>query len=119
MPSNRLEQAAIAARDGLIASNTYNSVNQANNYGATHTRALSDQATPVYGKGNPNAPLGHALGGGFYAVDGAVGGDLDINGNPSAVGSGRIQNVATNQYVYLNQYQAPDTSGNVGQVILP
>ena len=42
--SNKLEQAALAARDRLIAKNNYNSETDANNYGATHSRALSDKS---------------------------------------------------------------------------
>ncbi len=41
--SNKLEEAAIAARNKLIAVNYYDNVDDANNYGATHTRALSDE----------------------------------------------------------------------------
>lgn len=119
MASNRLEQAAIAQRNTIIAFNNYNNNAASNNYTATHTRALSDQTTPVNGKGNPLAPLGHSSGSGFYDIQGAVGGDLDINGNPAMAGSGRIQNVTVNQYKYLTQYDHPDTSGNIGQVVLP
>ena len=42
-----LEAAAIAQRAILIPINIYNNYAQANEYTATHTRALSDQTTPV------------------------------------------------------------------------
>jgi len=48
---SKLEQLAIAVRDGLVTRNTYNNADDANNYTDTHTRALSDQLTPVQGKG--------------------------------------------------------------------
>lgn len=104
MASNKLEQAAIAARDNLVGFNTYKGDDNSNNYTATHTRALSDQTTPVYGKGT-----------GTFLDTYNGGGSLDINGNPAAAGSGRIQNKAFNQYNENNQYEHPDTSGNEGQ----
>jgi len=45
--SNKLEEAALAARNTLIAINYYDNVADANNYSATHTRALSDDLTPM------------------------------------------------------------------------
>lgn len=104
MSSNKLEQAAIAARGALLPTNTYNNAADSNNYSATHTRALSDSETPVAGKGT-----------GVFLDTYNGGGSLDINGNPAAAGSGRIKNVAVNQYNGNNTYQHPDTSGNVGQ----
>jgi len=105
MSSNKLEQAAIAARNTLIPINTYNSADDSNNYSSTHTRALSDSQTPVAGKGT-----------GVFLDTYNGGGSLDINGSPQAAGSGRLQNVAVNQYNGINTYQHPDTSGNQGQV---
>lgn len=109
--SNKLEQAAIAARDALVASNAYNSVDPANNYSATHTKALSDQTTPIKGKGT-----------GIFLDTYNGGGDFDINGNPASAGSGRISAYAQNgaQWGYTPQvnYSTPDTSANTGQVIL-
>lgn len=104
MASNKLEQAAIAARDALIPINTYKGDDDSNKYSSTHTRAVSDQETPVYGKGT-----------GVFLDTYNGGGSMDINGSPSAAGSGRIQNIATNEYNQNNQYQHPDTSGNEGQ----
>lgn len=112
MPSNRLEQAAIAARDALVASNAYNSSDPSNNYSATHTKALSDSLTPIKGKGT-----------GVFLDTYNGGGDFDVNGNPAAAGSGRLAAYAQNgaQWGYTPQqyYSIPDTSGNIGQVVLP
>lgn len=109
MASNRLEQAAIATRNTLIAINNYDNVADANNYTATHTRALSDQQTPVNGKGT-----------GVFLDTYNGGGSLDVYGNPSAAGSGRLaafaNNTSTWGYGPSSNYQQPDTSGNVGQV---
>ena len=105
MASNKLEQAAIAARNALIPTNTYKGDAAGNEYSATHTRALSDQQTPVAGKGT-----------GVFLDTYNGGGSMDINGNPAAAGSGRIQNIASNQFNDQNTYQHPDTSGNEGQV---
>lgn len=109
MPSNKLEQAALATRDSLIAINNYNNAADANNYSATHTRALADQTTPVHGKGT-----------GIFLDTYNGGGDLDVNGNPNAAGSGRLaafaNNTSTWGYGPGSNYTAPDTSGNVGQV---
>ena len=105
MPSNQLEQAALAARNTILPINTYNSADDSNNYSATHTRALSDSETLVAGKGT-----------GVFLDTYNGGGSLDVNGNPAAAGSGRLQNVAVNQYNGISTYQYPDTSGNQGQV---
>ena len=45
-----LEAAALIARTPLLPGNTYNNASNANEYSATHTRALSDTTTPIYGK---------------------------------------------------------------------
>jgi hypothetical protein len=114
-----LEAAAIAARNTLLPINTYNSEDASNQYSATHTRAVSDQTTPVYGKGS----------GQYLDIDnyGGVGGEYDINGNQSLyIGSGRVPAIAANGSLWgygpvglgLQNYTAPDTSANIGQVIL-
>jgi len=113
-----LEAAAIAARATLIPINTYNNYAPANEYTATHTRALSDSTTPVYGKGS----------GGFLDIDnyGGVGGDYDINGNSIYAGSGRNPEIGLNNSLWgygpvalsMTNYQHPNTSLNVGQVII-
>ena len=102
--SNKLEQAAIAARNATLPINTYNADSAGNEYSATHTRALSDETTPVAGKGT-----------GVFLDTYNGGGSIDINGATNAVGSGRIQNVAKNEFNPNNTYQHPDTSGNEGQ----
>lgn len=107
MSQSKLEQAAIEARNNLIPFNTYNDADANNNYGATHTRAKSDEETPVYGKGT---------GVNFDSYNG--GSSIDIYGNPNYAGSGRIPLLASNQYNDNNGYTTPDTSGNVGQVTI-
>jgi hypothetical protein len=100
-----LEKIAIQVRDGLVVRNTYNSVDDSNNYGETHTRALSDQQTPVAGKGT-----------GVFLDTYNGGGDYDINGHPNKPGSGRIKNKAFNEYNEDKVYEHPDTTLNQGQV---
>ena len=102
----KLEQIAIAQRDLLLTRNTYNVVSE-NNYGPTHTRAKSDEQTPVNGKGT----------GKFLDVYNG-GGSLDIHGSPTKVGSGRIKNIAVNKFSESKKYQKPDTSGNTGQIVI-
>lgn len=109
-----LEVFAIQHRNVLIPLNTYNNAAAANRYSATHTRALADQLTPHYGKGTGN----------FLDIENyAAGSDWDILGNPQvSVGGGRnpmfANNYATWGYDPRNRYEHPDTSGNVGQVII-
>lgn len=105
MASNKLEQAAIQQRSILIPQNTYNSSDQSQKYGAGHPNALSDGDNK--GKGT-----------GVFMDSYNGGADVDINGNPNYAGSGRLQNIAINQYDADNGYQHPDTSGNVGQVVI-
>jgi len=104
---NALEEAAIAARLRLIATNNYNNAADANNYGATHNRALSDQISPEAGKGT-----------GIFLDTFNGGTQTDINGNPAIVGSGRKGNTVINEFDSDNPYDHPDTSGNIGQVII-
>lgn len=106
MASNRLELAAIAQRNTLIPFNTYN-FSSGQNYGSTHTRALSDNETPAYGKGT-----------GSYLDTYNGGSSTDIYGAPNAIGSGRIGNTTFNQYSQGNGYTTPDMSGNIGQVTI-
>lgn len=114
-----LEAAAITQRNILLAISTYNNAATSNNYTATHTRAVSDASTPVYGKGS----------GQFLDIDnyGGVGGDWDINGNQAnSVGSGRNPAMALNGSTFgygpaglgMQSYQHPNTAGNTGQVII-
>jgi len=109
-----LEQYAIQQRNVLIPMNIYNSAAPANQYSPTHTRALADQTTPHYGKGTGNY---------LDITNYAAGSDWDIFGNASvAVGGGRnpmfANNFATWGYDPTNRYQHPDTSMNIGQVII-
>jgi hypothetical protein len=103
--SNKLEEIAIANRNSLVAGNTYNSSDQSQNYTATHNNALGDG--DVKGKGT-----------GVHLDTYNGGGDIDINGSADAAGSGRLQNKSFNQYNEDNSYDHPDTSGNVGQIVL-
>lgn len=112
-----LEAAAIIARNILIAQNTYDVI-ASNNYTATHTRALADNLTPVQGKGT----------GGFLDIDNyAAGGFFDISGYPLiSIGSGRNPNMTLNNVTWgygpaglgMINYLTPNTSLNVGQVII-
>jgi hypothetical protein len=114
-----MEAAAIAQRNILIPQNTYNNYATANEYTATHTRALSDTTTPIYGKGS----------GQFLDIFnyGGVGGDWDINGNQAnSVGSGRNPEILLNagtwgygpSQVAGSNYIMPNMSLNIGQVII-
>lgn len=109
-----LEAAAIAQRKVLLPQNIYNDVDAANEYSATHTRALADKTTPHYGKGT----------GDFLDIyNYNAGADWDIFGNQSnSVGSGRNPAFSLNYGVwgYNNEhyYQHPDTAANVGQVTI-
>ncbi len=104
---SKLEQIAIQQRASLLPFNYYNSADSNNNYSATHTRAISDDVTPVNGKGT-----------GLYLDTANGGGSLDIYGIPQAAGSGRIGNITFNFYNQNNGYGHPDTSGNIGQVTI-
>ena len=116
---SKLEIEAIAARNTLIPRNLYNNADDANRYGPKHTRALSDQTTPIYGKGS----------GGFLDITNyaGVGGEWDINGNANfSLGSGRNAQFGLNNSTWgygpiqlgLQEYQHPDTSKNTGQVTI-
>ena len=109
MASNKLEEAAIARRNVLIAINHYNNEDGGNNYTAKHSRALSDDNTPSHGKGT-----------GVHMDTYNGGSDIDINGNPTYGGSGRIAAFANNSstwgYGPDNNYKTPDTSQNSGQI---
>ena len=115
---NKLEQIAIAARAALIGPNTYKedftSINPDDMYSPTHTRALADTKTPVYGKGTGNY---------LDTANYNAGGSIDIYGDPNVMGTGRVAalnlNLATNGYDPNNNYTTPDTSKNLGQVHIP
>jgi len=85
----KLEQLAIVQRTNLTNPNYYNLDwklnNTINTYSLTHTRALSDNKTPVYGKGT-----------GIFLDTINGGGSLDINGNPANGGLGRLSSFKLN-----------------------
>lgn len=116
MGQSKLEEIAIIQRNTLIPKNYYNNEADANNYAATHTRAKSDTLTPEAGRGS----------GGNNFLDtpnyDGVGTQTDINGNPSIPGSGRnpafTNNGSTWGYTPDSIYNAPDTSANIGQVVI-
>lgn len=99
---SRLGMLANIARKNNITKNEFNGEADANNYTATHTKALSDQETPIKGKGT-----------GVYLDTYNGGGDYDINGNPNYAGSGRNAAMANNSstwgYGPDSPYTAPDT----------
>lgn len=107
-----LEAAAIKARDQLMVKNIYG-VQTGTEYSETHTRAMADTQTPEAGKGT----------GKYLDINSYNAGSLsDKNGKPTQAGSGRNAafkgNLATWGYDYNHAYVAPDTSKNVGQVII-
>ena len=97
---SKLDLLAEEARRKNIVKNDYNGVADANTYSATHTKALSDQETPIKGKGT-----------GVYLDTYHGGGDMDINGNPMYAGSGRLAAIANNTstwgYGPTSPYTAP------------
>lgn len=105
MASNKLEEAALQQRASLIPLNTYNDSDASQKYNVGHSNAMSDG--DLKGKGT-----------GIHLDTYNGGGDFDINGNPNIVGSGRLQNLVINEYNAANGYDHPDTSGNVGQVVI-
>jgi hypothetical protein len=105
MAQSELEKLAIIERNKILAANIYNNDTAANNYGATHSRALSDNLTPEHGR----EPVGG---------NGDIGTSTDIYGNPTIPGSGRVNNLVNNQYNTTKPYTAPDESLNKGQVSL-
>lgn len=102
---SKLDLLAEEARKKNITKNAYNGEDDANAYSATHTKALSDNTTPVKGKGT-----------GVYMDTYNGGGDMDINGNPIYAGSGRLAAIANNTskwgYGPDSPYSAPQIEGN-------
>ena len=90
--SSKLELIGINNRNGLIIPNLYKQDwlapgNITNNYSVLHTRALSDNKTPIYGKGT----------GGFLDTSNYLaGGEYDKNGNVRYAGSGRLNAIGIN-----------------------
>ncbi len=107
MAQSKLEEIAITQREILIARNVYNNESDTNTYNATHSRAISDDSTPKNGKGT----------GEFLDVFNG-GSSEDIHGVASKSGTGRIKNIAINEYKNTKPYTAPDTTQNSGQVTI-
>jgi len=92
-------------------------------YGVNNTNALADSLSPYNGRGT-----GDGVTNGVYgAIQNYNGGNTeDINGVVTSVGSGRNQQVVLNagtwgygpSVIAGSDYEQPDTSGNIGQVIL-
>ena len=104
MAQSELERIALEQRAHLLPRSHYNSIDN-NMYSETHTRAKSDEETPVHGKGT-----------GIYMDTDNGGGSHDIYGTPDNMMSGRTSNLAQNDYTINNGYETPDTSGNIGQI---
>lgn len=100
---SKLEQIALEQRKTLMSKNTYNNAAPDENYSVKHTRALSDDITPINGKGT-----------GIFLDTNNGGGSQDIYGNPTFIGSGRNAQLASNKYNKDNEYKTPDTSKNNG-----
>ena len=98
MAKSRLEELGDEYRKDNLIKNTYQN-NESKKYGATHPNATSDGDNK--GKGT-----------GRFLDTYNGGSDVDINGNPSDPGSGRIKNIAKNQYNSDNPYTTPDVEGN-------
>ena len=103
MAQSELERLAIIQRNKILAANIYNNDASSNHYGATHTSALSDSLTPEHGR-EPVTP----------GAD--IGTKTDIYGNPQIPGSGRVNNLTSNEYNTTKPYTEPDTSLNIGAV---
>lgn len=101
-----LEKIGITTRNSLKAKNVYKDLD-GERYKVDHTRALSDTNSPIHGKGT-----------GVYLDTYNGGSDMDINGNPEIVGSGRIKNKAFNEYNEAKKYEKPDMGANIGQVVI-
>ena len=117
-----MEYAAIIQRNLLIPRNLYNSAAAANQYSLTHTRAVTDNQTVNAGRGTGN----------FLDIQNyGAGLGWDRSGNPvpgSIVGAGIgiIQSITINNATWnmgpvglgMLNYNAPDMSRNIGQVII-
>jgi hypothetical protein len=98
MAKSRLEELGDEYRKDNLIKNTYQN-NESKKYSGTHPNATSDGDNKGKGTGN--------------FLDTYNGGsDMDINGNPNEPGSGRIKNIAKNQYNEDNPYTTPDVEGD-------
>ena len=104
-PDNELSQIAVQQRSKLFPKNDYKDTNK---YSSTNPDAIADG--DELGKGT-----------GVFLDTYNGGGSFDLNGAPNAAGSGRLaayaNNLSTWGYGPSIYYTAPDTSGNVGQVL--
>lgn len=97
-----------------LAQNGYGSSNP---YGAAHTKALADSQSPEMGRGTGEGNI-------YDATQNTTAGTItDKDGNqPYFPGSGRnpalTKNLADWGYGPINNYHSPDTSLNVGAVII-
>lgn len=93
---SKLDLIGEEARNNHIIKNTFNGNSEDKQYSRTHSMALSDEETPVHGKGT-----------GIELDTENGGGSVDINGDPGISGTGRKGNIRFNQYNKTNQYQKP------------
>lgn len=97
--------------------------NPNSSYSINHTNARADSLSPYNGKGTADG-----ISNGVYAAITNYGGGSveDINGVPSQAGSGRNPQVTLNagtwgygpSQIAGDDYMHPNTSGNIGQVII-
>ncbi len=99
---SKLEKIAIDQRQSQLTKNTYTDADPSKNYTGKHTRALSDDETPVNGKGT-----------GVFMDTNNGGSSVDIYGNMQFAGSGRKAALASNKFDPENTYKQPDTSKNI------
>ena len=97
MAKSKLEELAEQFRIDNLIKNTYQK-DESKQYKGTHPNATSDG--DAKGKGT----------GSFLDTYNGVS-DLDINGNPTEPGTGRVNNIAKNQYNSENPYTTPDVDG--------
>lgn len=102
---SKLEQISNEARKSLLTKNVFNGNAESNQYSATSSYALSDEETPIHGKGT----------GKFLDVNGG-GGLYDIKGDGKTPGSGREGNLKFNSFRAGEEYTKPDTS-SLGNII--
>jgi len=103
--STKLEQIGIIKRNEAIIRNDFNNTDASKMYSATHTKALSDELTPIQGKGTGGE------------MDSSNGGSMvDIYGNPNIPHSGRVGNISYNSYKEGNEYGISNSSNDTGEV---
>lgn len=85
MAKTELEKFAEKQRKELLLKNVYNGSNNNNMYSSTHTRAMSDDVTPEYGKGTGQA---------FDTKEGGSATDIKV----------RKENLRFNEYNRNNEY---------------